>query len=801
MRGVMPDLPTGTVTFVFTDVEGSTKLLEQLGARYHDVQDRHSATVRAAISEAGGRVVSTEGDSFFAVFGDAPAAVGAAVEAQRQLATRAWPGGVELRVRMGLHTGAGILGGDNYLGLDVNRAARIAAAAHGGQVLLSETTQTLVERCLPARTRLRSLGQHRFKNLSEPERIYQLVMEGLEQDFPPPRTVEVRPNNLPGQLTEFIGRDLEVRRLRDLLAANRLLTLTGIGGTGKTRLALEVAAECLDDFADGVFFVDLSAIEDDSLVSSAIATAVGVRAETGRVLDVVIDYVAEKNLLLVLDNCEQVVGGTVAVLSPLLRRTSAVTVLVTSRVPLGLYGEQQFPVLPLALPDLDHLLDVDTIAKLDSVALFVERAAAVKPDFSLTADNTRAVAEIVRRVDGLPLAIELAASRVKLLPPERLLARLQERLSLLTTTSPSVPERQRTLRGTIEWSHELLNGAQRRAFARLAVFSGGADLDAVEAVVSPGGELGIDVLDALGVLLENNLVRSVDSDEGDLRLTLLESIREYGLERLAETGEEAPIRRRHAEYWITFAHLAAPALEGADQAAWTRRVEREHDNFRSALTWAVRTGDTHLALRLGAALPDLWRASSRAREGVRWLADVLALPVAAGKTLLRARALAAAGRLYGWIDEPQEYLRFSEEALAIFQELGEVDALPASLQTLGWAQLQNGLLVDAARNLAGAREMHIAVGNRSDAADSAMGLGILALLEARRERPPSLRGGVADVPDLGNVRPRACPLHAGPVRHQQGRSRSRRDRHSRRPHRFSAERQRDGSRVDALPVC
>jgi predicted ATPase/class 3 adenylate cyclase len=537
-------LPTGTVTFLFTDVEGSTALLEQLGEQYHHVQDGHTSIVRTAVSESGGSVVSTEGDSFFVAFPDAGRAVSAAVQAQRELAAEPWTAGVRLRVRMGLHTGAGVLGGDNYLGLEVNRAARIAAAAHGEQILLSGATQSLVERCLPPGTRLRAVGEHRLKNLTEPERLYQLVIDGLEQDFPPLRTLNEGPNNLPVQLTRFIGRREEVAHVRELLAANRLLTLTGTGGTGKTRLALEVAAESLVEFPDGVFFVDLAPIADEGLVASAIASAIRVRDSAGEVIDVVVDHLRERNLLLVLDNFEQVVQAAAAVVDPVLRGAPGVKALVTSRVPLDLYGEQQFHVPPLGLPDdLQHLPHVSALAQLDAIALFVERAVAVKPDFRLTADNARAAAEIVARVDGLPLAIELAASRVKLLPPDRLLARLQSRLPLLTTTSRSVPERQRTLRRTIEWSHELLDAPQRRMFARLAVFVGGADLDAVEAVVNPDQEVGIDTVDALAALVENNLVRSVDTPEAESRFAMLETIREYGLERLGELGEEAPRAR------------------------------------------------------------------------------------------------------------------------------------------------------------------------------------------------------------------------------------------------------------------
>ncbi|MDQ4038080.1 MAG: AAA family ATPase [Actinomycetota bacterium] len=740
------------MTFLFTDVEGSTRLLEQLGERYHDVQDQHTATLREGISAHGGSVVSTEGDSFFAVFPDAQGAVSAAVQAQRELAAKPWPAGVRLRVRMGLHTGAGILGGDNYLGLDVNRAARIAAAAYGEQVLISEATHSLIERCLPPATRLRGVGRHRFKNLTEPERLYQVVIDGLEQDFPPPRTLSARPNNLPTQLTAFIGRHHEVSRVRELLAVNRLLTLTGTGGTGKTRLALEVAEQSVEQLPDGVFFVDLSAIDEPELVPSAIAAALGVREDAGAVIDAIVDHLREKELLLVLDNFEQVVQGASAVLDPVLRSAPGVKTLVTSRVPLGLYGEQQFHVPPLELPDLRRLPDVSALAQLDAVTLFVERAVAVKPDFRLTDDNAAAVTEIILRVDGLPLAIELAASRVKLLPPERLLARLHERLALLTTTSRNVPERQRTLRGTIEWSYELLDPQQGRMFARLAVFTGGADLAAIEAIVSPNAELGIDTLDALTVLVESNLLRGVDAVDADPRFAMLETVREYGLERLAQSGEEPLIRRRHAEHWIDAGEQASDALSGPDQVTWSRRLELDHDNFRSALTWVLHSGEAELGLRLCAALKDFWRVSSHVREGVRWLTEVLAMPNAATNTLVRAKALSAAGDMHGWINDPDAFLRFAEEALAILRELGDLPELPDAIQNLGWAQLQTGRLEAAASKLSEARDLYLGQGDLQGAAHAAMGLGVLAVIQGRAaDARPLYEEALQTFQDVGNT--------------------------------------------------
>ena len=730
----MRELPSGTVTFLFTDVEGSTRLLERLGERYRDVQRRHDAILRAAIAEGGGREVSTGGDSFFAVFPTPGGALDAAVRGQREFAETPWPDGLNVRVRMGLHTGEGVVGGDNYLGLDVNRAARIAAAAHGGQVLLSDATRALVERSLPAGIQLRDFGPHRLRDLAQPERLLGVVIEGLEADFPPPRTPDARPTNLPAPLTRFIGRGDEIAAVGELLARNRLVTLTGPGGTGKTRLALEVAAEALTGFADGVFFVDLSSVTDFEVVPGAITAALRVREEPGRsTIETVADHLREKELLLVLDNFEQVVDGAAAVVEPLLGAAPRVKALTTSRVPLRLYGEQQFPVPPLALADPRHAFDLEALERFEAVALFVERAVEAKPDFTITPENAPAVAEITTRLDGLPLAIELAASRVKLLPPERLLERLEQRLPLLTAQHRNVPERQRTLRRTIEWSFELLDEAEQRMFSRLAVFAGGANLETVEAVVNPEAELGLDTLDGLASLVDKNLVRAVEASEGDPRFGMLETVREYGLERLSEGGEAPAIRRRHAEHWIQVAERASAVLSGPEQAAWIGRLERDHDNFRAALGWARHSGEAQVALRLATALADFWRVASHGQEGVRWLSEVLELPGAAEKTRLRARALTAAAGLAPWIGATEAHLQFAEEAAAIYRDLGDPDGIPEALGQLGWAQLHVGELETARANLEEARDLHASRGNRRSAlaADCSLGLGVLALIEGR----------------------------------------------------------------------
>ncbi len=484
----MSQLPAGTVTLLFSDIEGSTRLLQRLADRYAEVLREHHRLLRLAFGAWDGIEVDNQGDSFFVAFPAAADAVVAAVTAQRALAGHPWPDGVSVRVRMGLHTGEPINIGERYIGVDVHRAARVGAAAHGGQVLLSRTTADLVARALPVGVALRDLGPHRLKDLEHPEHLYQLVVEGLPADFPPLRTLDSRPNNLPLAPTPFVGREREVAQVVALLrhADVRLLTLTGPGGTGKTRLGQRVAAELLDDFPDGVWFVDLAPITDPALVAATIARVLGVQEGADQPLVAsLIEQLREKRLLLVLDNFEQVVGAALQV-AEVLAACPGLKVLVTSRVALRLSREHEYPVPPLALPDPRRLPPLDRLSQYEAVRLFIERAQAVKPDFAVTNENAPAVAEICHRLDGLPLAIELAAARVKLLPPRALLARLGHRLQVLTGGARDLPARQQTLRGAIDWSYRLLAPEEQALFARLAVFVGGRTLEAAEAVC--GGE-------------------------------------------------------------------------------------------------------------------------------------------------------------------------------------------------------------------------------------------------------------------------------------------------------------------------
>ncbi len=724
----MDDLPSGVVTFLFTDVQGSTRLLERLGDRYGAVRNGHDAILGRSIADEDGRVMDVAGDGFFAVFPTPQRALRAAVRAQRELAAADWPDGAAVSVRMGLHTGEGVLDGARYVGLDVHRAARIAAAAHGGQILLSDATRALVADALPPGTGVQDLGVHRLRDLTRPERLSQLTVGGLPQDFPPPRTLDSRPGNLPPRLAAFVGRRDQVAQVGDLLREHRLVTLTGPGGTGKTRLALQVAAEATGSFADGAFFVDLAAIGEPALVPAAVAAALAVAEEPGRpVAEVLTAHLRHKDLLLVLDNFEQVTDAA-GFVDDVLAAARRVHVLATSRVPLHLSGEQEFAVPPLALPDPGARADPRTLGEYEAVQLFVHRASTAKADFRLTEANAGAVAEITRRLDGLPLAIELAARRVKLLPPQQLLSRLERRLPLLTAADRDVPERQRTLRATVDWSHDLLPQAEQRLFRRLAVFAGGADLDAVDAVANPDGELG-DALEVLTTLVDVNLARALDEPGDEPRFGMLETIREYGLDRLSDSGEEPAVRRRHAEHWLEVAGRAAGALRGPDRATEVRRLDRDLDNLRAALDWSVQVRATDLGLRLAAALDDYWRLASHVREGVHRLTGLLALDEAAGRTRTRARALVVLSGLHGWIDDPVRMAATGEEALAIYRELEDPRGLADAMDTVGWAQLQLGRLESARANLTEAIDRHLALGDAHRAAAAMPALGIIALME------------------------------------------------------------------------
>jgi predicted ATPase/class 3 adenylate cyclase len=665
-------LPGGTVSFLFTDIQGSTDAAQRLGDRWPAVLERHNALLAAAVTESGGTVFGTEGDAVFAAFETAPRAVAAAVAAQRALAAEPWPEGSPVRVRMGIHSGEGTVSGETYVGIDVHRAARIANAGHGGQVLISAATRLLAESALTDGVTLRELGEYRLKDLSRPEQLAMLVIDGLPDDFPPLRTLDAVPNNLPTQLTTFLGRQRELDEAARLLMQTRLLTLTGPGGTGKTRLSLQLAAEITERFRDGVFFVPLGGIDEPALVLPTVAQALGMPDPGGGVLDRVADQLAGKQVLLVLDNFEQVIDAAPQI-GELLARLPEAKVLATSRSPLHVYGEQEYPVPPLGLPDPQHLPDLEALSQFASVALFVERAMAVRPGFSVDASNAPAIAQICVRLDGLPLAIELAAARVRVLTPQAILSRLGDQLSLLAGGASNLPERQQTLRGAIGWSHDLLEPPDRVAFARMAVFAGGADLPAVEEVVLADwpADAGAapDALDAVASLLDKSLLRQEMADDGESRFRMLWAIRAYGLERLAELEPASQTRWRHVDYYLGLAERLATKVFGDEQKGALDTFEREHDNLRAATALAIDQADATRAMRLLAAMWRFWQMRGYLPEG-RARTDHI-LPLSGAPQDVQQRAYDAAGGIAYWQGDMPAARAWYERERAIAEERGD----------------------------------------------------------------------------------------------------------------------------------
>ena len=686
----MSSLPSGTITFLFTDIEGSTRLLQQLGEKYAMLLLEQQRIVREACAAHQGSVVGTAGDSFFVAFGSAADGVNAAVQSQRALTAHAWPDGVQLRVRMGLHTGEAQIHSADYVGLDVHRAARIAAAAHGGQVLLSQATLDLVVQQLPDGVTVRDLGEHHLKDLRQAKRLFQLVIAGLPADFPPIQSLSVATNNLPIQLTSFVGRAREIGEVTQLLAETRLLTLTGPGGTGKTRLALQVSTQLIEYYKAGVFFVALAPIADPKLVAATIAQTVGVGETAGRsIVNSLKDFLRGKPLLLLLDNFEQVISASPLV-ADLLAASSGLKILVTSRESLHLSGERTYAVPPLALPELTERPSPESVARNATVELFLQRAQAVKPDFKLTQDTAAVVAEICHRLEGLPLAIELAAARVKLLPPQAMLARLGDRLEFLTGGARDLPARQQTLRSAIAWSYDLLDGDEQRLFRRLSVFVGGCTLEAAEVIA--GGLPGqAPILDQMASLLNKSLLRQVEGPLGETRFVMLALLRDFGWEELGASDEREAIRHRHAMLLLKLAEQAEASLESADQVQWMDRMEEEHDNLRAALEWSqAAEGGAQICWRLASALGLFWEVRGHFSEGRERLSAILASETVQGQTAARARLLARAAELaYRQSDYPAT-IALAGESLAICRALGDKAGAASALIKLGNAATEGG---------------------------------------------------------------------------------------------------------------
>ena len=668
----MSELPTGTVTFFFSDIEGSTRLLQSCGTRWPELLARHGQLVREAFGRHGGVEVGTEGDSFFAAFASAHAAVVAAIEIQRALAAETWPAEESVRVRIGLHTGEATITDEGYVGLDVHRTARIMAAGHGGQTLVSAATEALARGSLDPGVRLADLGEHQLRDLPAPERLFMAVADGLPSEFPPLRGVTAGPTNLPMQLTSFVGREEETRVILEQLADHRIVTLTGPGGTGKTRLSLHVAAAASKDFAGGVYFVALAEIHEVELVLPTIGQVLGL-AEPGRQpLERIPEAVAGRRILLVLDNLEQVVRAS-ADLAELVQRAPELSLLVTTRIALRVYGEVEFPVPPLAMPNPRDLPLDASIDRYPAVALFVERARAVRPDFAITSENASAVAEICWRLDGLPLAIELAAARTRILSPQAMLDRLGDRLDLGSGTARDRPERQQTLRGAIGWSHDLLDEEDRRFFACFSVFRGGADLEAIERVAMAGR----DPLEQVASLLDKSLLRQEETDDGSVRFRMLETIREFAAEQLEAREDAEAVGRAAAAYYLELVERLAPSVLSPESRA-VRTMEREHDNIRAGIAWSIRH-DPEMALRWLPACWRFWQMRGHLPEAQERARAVVELDgTDAHPELLAAAEEAAGGILYWQGDMPAAREHYTR-ALEIQRRIGDERAVANAL--------------------------------------------------------------------------------------------------------------------------
>ncbi len=684
---------SAVATFLFTDIQGSTRLWEQEPERMRAALARHDTIARDAVESHHGRVVKMTGDGMHAVFDDPLDAVRATIQMQCALAEPQATNGLQLLVRCGMHTGISERRDNDYFGTAVNRAARIMAAAHGGQVLLSGAVATLIGEH-PTGIELRDLGRVRLRDLTSPEHVYQLLHPKLRADFPPLRSLEATPNNLPQQLTSFVGRERELAQARDLLSRTRLLTLLGVGGLGKSRLSLQIAAEVLEAFPDGVWLVELASIADERLVPLSVASALGVKEDAGRpVQETLAKHVADRHLLIILDNCEHLIGACAHLAKALLQAGAQVRILATSREALRIAGETTLQLPTLSLPDADATPALSELQKIDAIRLFVDRAAAADPAFHLDEDNAAAVTEICRRLDGIPLAIELAAARARGLPVDRIAARLNDRFKLLTGGDRTALKRQQTLRALIDWSHDLLTPPERALFRRLSVFAGGWTLEAAETVGTGGDVEEGDVLDLLTRLIEKSLV-SPDAD--DSRYRFLETIREYAAEQLRKSGEEEDLRMRHLEWYLALFEAGRPNLIGPEQATWLARLDAERENLFAAHRYCDHApGGGELGMRLMSAVRRYWFDRGLLGLGYRTTMEALTRPSAQAPTPARAAALNDAGQIAAFMGRYAEAHAHLVASLAVTRALGDRQRIGYLLQPLALACMGIGDLAAA----------------------------------------------------------------------------------------------------------
>ncbi|MEP6607168.1 MAG: tetratricopeptide repeat protein [Burkholderiaceae bacterium] len=706
------------VTFVFTDIEGSTRLWEHDPERMLPVMAHHDTVSRAAVERHRGTVVKMTGDGVHAAFDSPIDAVLASIEIQQRLSSSESEHGMALPLRCGLHTGIDERRDGDFYGRAVNRAARIMCAAHGGQILLSRAVAEQIGATPPPDVSLRDLGSVRLRDLSSPEHIYQLLHPQLRADFPALRSLEGTPNNLTQQLNSFIGRERELTEVRQLLMSNRLVTLLGMGGIGKSRLSLQLAADVLDDFPDGVWFVELAALTDPDAVPQAVASVLGVKEEAGRpVVEALIKYVRDLQLLIILDNCEQVVHGCADLAKRLLQAGSRIKILTSSRDYLQVAGETAYHVPTLSVPDAQQSIDIESMIRHEAVRLFVDRASAARQGFSLNKKNAASVVDICRRLDGIPLAIELAAARIRALSPEAIAARLHDRFRLLVTGDQTVLPRQRTLRALIDWSYDLLTEAERTLFQRLSVFAGGWTLEAAEAVCADAELLKADVLDLLTCLVEKSLVVT---DVGGDRYRMLDTVRHYAQEKLDAANDAAAVRNRHLQFFLALAEQARAEFGSPTHESALARLDVDRENLLSAHRWIDSAKSaSEDGLRLASALKSYWINRGLLEQGYRVTAEALGRIDSQRRDFARCRGLFDAGQLCCFMGRHAQAQQYLKESLTIAREIGDQARIVSVLQPLGMAAVGLGDLdnaraygeeaVSLARGLGKRRELAVAL--------------------------------------------------------------------------------------------
>jgi predicted ATPase/class 3 adenylate cyclase len=714
--------PPHVVTYLFTDIEGSTRLWEQEPERMRPALERHDAIARAAVEGNGGVVVKITGDGIHAAFEDPMGAIGATLQLQQALDDPDATDAVPLRVRCGLHVGVDERRDNDFFGRAVNRAARIMSVAHGGQVLLSQAVAVLVGDRLPEGVALRDLGSVRLRDLASPERLYQIVHPNLQEHFPALRTLEATPNNLAQQVTSFVGRERELSEIKKLLTTSRLVTLVGAGGIGKTRLSLQVAADVLDEYPDGVWLVELAHVSDGRLLPQVVAFVLGVRDRPGRpMVETLAQHVADRKLLIILDNCEHMLQACAELARRGLQAAPKLKILASSREHLHVAGEATYSVPALALPDASATVPLETLSQYEALRLFVERATAAQPSFQMTSRNAAIITEICRRLDGIPLAIELAAARVRALSVEQIAARLGDRFRLLAGGDRTSLPRQQTLRALIDWSYDLLDEEEKAFLRRVAVFAGGWTLEAAEAVGAGGQLTEPEVIDVLSRLVEKSLV-VLDAEGG--RYRLLETVRQYAQERLEESGERNEVCGRHLAFYLAFGEKARSQMFGPEQATWLARIDLERENLLAAHAWCENAQNgAELDLKLVHALKAYWLTRGLLGLGRRIVVEALERPGAQQRTLARAAGLFDVGQNCSFMGRYEEARTHLEESLSIARELDDKERVAAVLQPLAMVCVGQGDSATARRHLEEALELARKLGDKREIAAALNALG------------------------------------------------------------------------------